>query len=325
MEQGAWIGGSARAAGGSRHYKLWLPSTVRTEQPSPLLVLLHGCTHDAEAMAEISGMNAVAEANRFLVVYPEQSMLANLLKCWNWFDPKHQERDSGEPSIVAGIVEQVCSARNVDRDRIYVAGVSAGGAMAVIMGATYPDIFSGIAVCAGAEFKAATGITGGFAVMKEGGPDPVAQGQAAFEAMRPGLARKARNRMPVIVFHGTADTRVHPINADQITTQWSTTNARLAAHPQDAGFTVSEKIEDRQVPGGHAYRKHVYVDDSGILVMEKWIVHGMGHAWSGCPKPHKYGDTKGPKASDELWRFFCETAQNSAGTSLPNDLGKAAD
>ena len=229
--------------GGSRHYKLWLPSTVRTEQPSPLLVLLHGCTHDAEAMAEISGMNAVAEANRFLVVYPEQSMLANLLKCWNWSDPKHQERDSGEPSVVAGIVEQVCSARNVDRDRIYVAGVSAGGAMAVIMGATYPDIFSGIAVCAGAEFKAATGITGGFAVMKEGGPDPVAQGQAAFKAMRPGLARKARNRMPVIVFHGTADTRVHPINADQITTQWSTTNARLAAHPQDAGFALSEKID----------------------------------------------------------------------------------
>src|ERR1700757_1626172 len=101
MEQGAWISGRARAAGGSRHYKLWFPSTVRKEQASPLLVLLHGCTHDAEAMAEISGMSEVSEANRFLVVYPEQSMMANLLKCWNWFDPKHQERDSGEPSIVA--------------------------------------------------------------------------------------------------------------------------------------------------------------------------------------------------------------------------------
>ena len=131
--------------------------------------------------------------------------------------------------------------------------------------------------------------------------------------------------MPVIVFHGTADTRVHPINADQIITQWSTTNARLAAAQQDAGFNLSEKIEDRQIPDGHSYRKHVYVDDSGNLVMEKWTVHGMGHAWSGCPKPHKYGDAKGPNASDELWRFFCETSQNSTVTSSPHDLGKAAD
>jgi len=149
MAKHAWIAASARTAGGSRNYKLWVPPTLEPGKPSPLLVLLHGCTHDADDMAEISGMNELAEANRFLVVYPEQSFLANLLKCWNWFDPKHQSRNAGEPSILAGIVAQVCSLHNVDSNRIYVAGVSAGGAMAVIAAATYPDLFAGLAVCAG--------------------------------------------------------------------------------------------------------------------------------------------------------------------------------
>ena len=115
-------------------------------------MMLHGCTHDAEDMAQISGMNEVAEVNQFLVVYPEQSRLANLMKCWNWFDPKHQARDAGEPSILAATVDKVRSTHNVDADRVYVVGVSAGGAMASILGATYPDLFAAIAVFAGAEF-----------------------------------------------------------------------------------------------------------------------------------------------------------------------------
>jgi len=307
MAKRAWITGSARTAGGSRNYKLWVPPTVEPGKPSPLLMLLHGCTHDADDMAEISGMNEIAEANRFLVVYPEQSFLANLLKCWNWFDPKHQSRDAGEPSILAAIIAQVCSLHNVDSDRIYVAGVSAGGAMAVIAAATYPDLFAGLAVSAGGEFKAATTVSGGLAVMQHGGPDPVQQGQAAFETMKDGLTRKTRRRMPVIVFHGTADDRVNPVNADQIIIQWGKTNACLAAEHGDSEFALSEKVDAAEVPDGHAYHKHVYTDQSGALLMEKWIVQGMGHAWSGSPQPYKHGDPRGPKASAEIWRFFCET------------------
>ncbi len=322
MVKQGWIIGSARAAGGSRNYKLWVPKTLETGKASPLLMLLHGCTHDAEDMAEISHMNEVADANQFLVVYPEQARLANLLKCWNWFDPKHQSRAAGEPSILAAVVEQVRSLYDIDSDRIYIAGVSAGGAMAVILGATYPDLFAGIAVASGGEFKAATNVASGLAIMKHGGPDPVQQGQAAFEAMKIGLVRKARRRMPVIVFHGTADTRVFPINADQIIVQWSKTNACLAAEQGESGFALSEEVIAGEVPGGYVFRRHMYFDQTGGLLMEKWMVEGLGHAWSGTLTPHKYGDPKGPNASEEIWRFFREAGSSARTSTGPSRLSQ---
>jgi poly(hydroxyalkanoate) depolymerase family esterase len=304
MQNQGWTSGRAHAAGSSRNYKLWTPGSVDRAQPAPLLMLLHGCTHNAEAMAEISGMNEVAEANRFFVLYPEQRRRANLMKCWNWFNPRHQSRDAGEPAILAAMVEQVCSERNVDRDRIYVAGISAGGAMAVIAAANYPDIFSGVGVCCGAEFKAATTISAGLAVMKNGGPDPAHQGESAFQAMKKGLDRKRVLRMPVIVFQGTADTRVNPVNAGQIIAQWNKTNSRLADANAENGFALSERSIAGQVLGGHAYTRSVYTDQIGRPLMEKWMVEGLGHAWSGSAKAHAYGDPKGPNASAEIWRFF---------------------
>ena len=132
MPEGKWIAGTASAAGGSRKFKLWTPANTGSGRAWPLVMLLHGCTHDAEHMAEISGMNEVAAANGFLVVYPEQSAVANLLKCWNWFHPNHQAREAGEPSILAAVVDQVRATHNIDPDRVYLAGVSAGGAMASI-------------------------------------------------------------------------------------------------------------------------------------------------------------------------------------------------
>lgn len=316
MTKQQWIIGSARAAGGARNYKLWVPASLNQDEPVPLLVVLHGCTHNADDMAEISGINHVAETNRFLVVYPEQSFLSNMMKCWNWFDPKHQSRDAGEPSILAAIVEQVRSIRPVDADRTYVAGVSAGGAMAVIAAATYPDLFAGLAVSAGGEFKAATSVLEGLKIMKQGGPDPAQQGRAAFDAMKPGLERKTRRRMPVIVFHGTADDRVAPLNAEQIIAQWSTTNACLAAHNGEKDFAVFENSIDGQVPGGRSYRRRDYHDQTGALLMESWLVEGMGHAWSGSPIEHTYGDPKGPNASEEIWRFFATTT-NSRSMAPP--------
>jgi poly(hydroxyalkanoate) depolymerase family esterase len=315
-----WIRGSARAASGSRTYKLWVPSTLEPGKASPLVMLLHGCTLDAQATAEISGMSAVADANRFLVVYPEQSRRANLMKCWNWFHPKHQTRDQGEPAILAAIIEQICSRFKVDSERIYVAGVSAGGAMAVIAGATYPDLFAGIAVCAGCEFRAATSVTTGLAVMKHGGPNPLQQGQVAFEAMRPGLAGKRKRRMPLIAFHGTADTRVNPVNTEQIIAQWSATNACLAAQQGETDFALSERTVAGQVPAGYAYTRTIYLDQAGHLLLERWMINGLGHAWPGSPQPHKYGDPKGPAAAKEIWRFFNEARSNLQVPSVPAEL-----
>jgi len=320
---GKWTVGTARAVGGSRNFKLWAPGTLDKGHASPLVMLLHGCTHDAENMAEISGMNEIAEANQFLVVYPEQSRMANLMKCWRWFHPKHQARDAGEPSILAAVVEQVRSSRNVDSDRIYVAGVSAGGAMASILAATYPDIFAAVAIFAGVEFKAATSVSEGFAAMKHGGPDPVRQGQLAFEAMRSGLARKNRRRMPVIVFHGAADTRVNPVNADQAIAQWDKTNAYLAALQGGNGFVLTERAIDGRAldnaPDGYSYRRHIYTEADGRLLMEKWLIQGLGHAWSGSPAPSRHGDPRGPNASTEIWRFFCEAGSITTPSSTSAD------
>jgi len=318
MAHEGWISGSAYAAGGSRDYKLWVPATLEKGTASPLVMMLHGCTHDAGDTAEISGLNEVAEANRFLVVYPEQSRLANLLKCWNWFDPKHQARDAGEPSILAAVVAKVCSTYSVDLDRVYVVGVSAGGAMASILAATYPDLFASLAVFAGAEFKAATSVSTGLAAMAQGGPDPLQQGQLAFEAMCSGLARRNRRRMPVIVFHGLADTRVSPINAEQAIAQWGKTNSCLAAEHSENGFALTEKVIGGEVPGGYAYRKHIYAETDGRLLMEKWLIDGLGHAWSGSPKVSKYGDPNGPHASAEIWRFFCQAGSRSTPSSSPD-------
>ena len=306
MDKQGWVTGTAEAAGSSRDYKLWIPAGLPKDKRAPLLMLLHGCTHSAEEMAEISGMNEVAHQNHFLVVYPEQSRLANLLKCWNWFDPRHQARETGEPAILAAVVEQVCSEHAIDRERVYVAGISAGGAMAVLAAATYPELFAGVGVAAGAEFQAAKSVAEGLSVMRQGGPDPLEQGQAAFAAMKSGLELKARTRMPVIVFHGTEDQSVNQVNAEQVIVQWGETNRRLAEANGETGFAISERMIPGTVPGGYGYQRHVYTDPAGRVLMEKWMVEGLGHAWSGTNEEHKYCDPKGPKAGEEIWRFLCE-------------------
>src|ERR1700692_1167866 len=219
--------GSSSSASGSRKYRLWVPPTHDKREPSPLVMMLHGCGQRAQDLAEICGMNAIADRDTFLVVYPEQTTEANPRRCWNWFDPKHQAREAGEPSILAAVIEQVVSSNNIDRDRVYVAGLSAGAALAVVMGATYPDLFMAIGVVAGLEFAAATTAVAGLGAITRGGPETNHQGLLAFPVMSVGLREKPKRRMPVIVFQGAADPYLNPVNADQLLTQWARTNDYL--------------------------------------------------------------------------------------------------
>lgn len=278
-------------------------------------MMLHGCTQNVEDLAAISGMNAVADREGFLVVYPEQSRRANFLKCWNWFEAHHQARGAGEPAILAGIVKEIQNSYNIDADRIFVVGVSAGGAMAVVMGATYPDLFSAIGVFAGVEFKAATSRASAFGLLRHGGPDPVRQGRLAFEAMSAGLRERPKARMPVIVFQGSNDHRVPRGAADQVIAQWTETNACMASSGKQADPLV-EQVTEGSVTNGYSFTKRTYSDPYGLL-MEKWMVDGLGHAWSGSPRPSRYGDPKGPKASEEIWRFFRESTAGSISGSQP--------
>lgn len=272
-------------------------------------MMLHGCTQKPEDLATISGMNEIADRNNFLVVYPEQTTEANPLRCWNWFDPKHQTRESGEPALLAAVVKEVLASNSINAKRIYVAGISAGAAMAVVMGVTYPDLFNGIGVCAGLEFKAAASVETGLAAMKQGGPDPKQQGLIAFGAIAENLRGKSKRRMPVIVFQGDADPYVNPLNAEQVIAQWTKTNDYLDdGKDNDTVKRQPASTTEGSVPGGHQFTKSIYNDRDGRLLMEKWMVKGLSHAWSGSPIAGAFADPKGPNASEEMWRFFTETS-----------------
>ena len=266
---------------GSRAYKLYVPSGYN-EQPLPLLVMLHGCTQSPDDFAAGTRMNDLAEEETFLVAYPAQAQSANVSKCWNWFSPADQQRDQGEPSLLAGITRQVMRDFRVQPGRVYIAGLSAGGAAAAIMGATYPDLYAAIGVHSGLACGAASDIPSAFAAMRQGRSDL---------ARAPGRVGRA---VPTIVFHGDRDTTVNPVNGDQVIAQ-SKATADLRTTVTTGG-----------APGGIRYTCTVQTDENGRSVLEQWVLHGAGHAWSGGSTAGSYTEPRGPDASREMMRFFLQ-------------------
>jgi poly(hydroxyalkanoate) depolymerase family esterase len=272
---GAFSDASYTNDAGTRDYKLYVPSTYRSE-PVPLIVMLHGCTQDPDDFATGTQMNLLAEELACLVVYPAQSQQANPSRCWNWFNEVDQQRDQGEPSIIAGITRHIIATHAVDAGQVYVAGLSAGGAMATIMGTLYPDLYAAVGVHSGLPFAAADDLPSALAAMK-----------GEFKRRHtPGHA------MPIIVFHGDQDKTVHPAAADELIAQ--------GALPVAKGTVV----EPGRVPDGHAYTRTLHQRDDGNVHAEHWIVHGGGHAWFGGNARGSYTDGRGPDASREMLRFF---------------------
>lgn len=292
---GQFISGSYTNQAGTRAYKLYVPSGY-TGRALPVVVMLHGCTQTPDDFANGTRMNVLAERDGFLVVYPAQAAPANQSKCWNWFKGSDQHRGQGEPSIIAGITRQVVSAYQGDARRVYVAGLSAGGAMATIMGVTYPDLYAAIGVHSGLAYGVAQDLPSAFAAMKHGGkPDapPRAGGSPT-----PGTRARI---VPTIVFHGDQDRTVHPSNGDQVLRQWATTHGGSDTAP---AAQLRARVNRGQVPGGHAYTRSIYHDAGGEVVLERWLVHGAGHAWAGGSPHGSFTDPKGPDASEEMARFF---------------------
>jgi poly(hydroxyalkanoate) depolymerase family esterase len=282
LPEGAqFVTGSFSSEAGTRGYKLYIPSTCRGEAV-PLVVMLHGCTQSPDDFAAGTRMNALAEEHGVLVAYPGQTPSANAQKCWNWFSPGDQQRDLGEPALIAGITRQVMRDHAVDPRRVYVAGLSAGGAAAAIMGAAYPDLYAAIGVHSGLACGAARDIPSAFAAMRQGAATPHrAEGEGG-------------RIVPTIVFHADRDGTVNPRNGDQVIAQ-----ARAAAA---AGLQA--RTEQGQVPGGHAYSRTLHTDAGDRTLLEQWVIHGGGHAWSGGSPAGSYTDPRGPDASREMLRFF---------------------
>ena len=304
---GLWVIAPAAEAGtfsqesyGGRTYWLYVPTGYQSGTELPLVMMLHGCTQSGDGFATSTGMNALADQELFLVAYPQQTNAANSSRCWNWFETSHQSRGSGEPALLAGTVGDVAASYSVDSERVFVAGFSAGAAMAVILGATYPDIFTAIGVHSGLEYKAATSSSSAFTAMFSGGPAAGPKGTAAYNAM----GSHARV-VPVIVFHGTSDFTVVTVNGDLVLSQWAQTND-LASDGSDNNNIddVAELLEGGQVSGGRSYTRTVYEDGAGHEIMEKYLVDGMGHNWSGGVLGGTYTDPDGPEASQIMVDFF---------------------
>ena len=277
---------------GERQYWLYVPASYNASKPAALIVMLHGCTQDGPDAARGTRLNEWAERDGFIVAYPQQSAAIQVQKCWSWFNPQHQSRGAGEPSIIAGITREVISKYNVDTSRVFIAGVSAGAAMAGLVAAAYPEMYAAAALHSGPEFRAASNVGEALQVMKKGGPDPMQQGLLAYQAMN-----QRAQIMPVILFQGAKDAVVMPVNGEQATRQWQTTND----HADDGNQNNSLKIESGRGEGFSFTRAS---QKNGRVIIEYFLIDALGHAWSGGSSAGTYTDPKTLDATAEMIRFF---------------------
>ena len=278
-------------------YRLYLPGGADAETlakaPVPLVVLLHGCQQDAADFAQGTAMNELAEQEKCIVLYPEQLSKANSLRCWNWFETAHQERQSGEPGMIAALTRQMIEHHNADPARVYIAGLSAGGAMAALVAGLYPELFAAVGVHSGIPTGAASNVMSAFSAMRRG-------------ARRTTLAQESDGMMPTIVFHGSADKTVHPDNGAQIVDA-----ALVAWDASGLALKKSQRTEDgvADTDGATGSRSSVrttYSAADGKSYIEHWAVGSGPHAWSGGSATGSFTDPQGPDASQAMLEFFLQ-------------------
>jgi len=273
-----------RSAGASRAYRLYLPAG-HTKQPNGLVVMLHGCNQDPDDFARGTHMNVLAEKHGLAIVYPAQTGQDNPASCWNWFKPGNQSRGTGEPALLASLTRKLMRDHGLDRGRVFVAGLSAGGAMAAILADVYPDVFSAAGIHSGLARGSARNMLSALSAMRDGGCTEV-----SAPSRLPQVTPARR-----IVFQGDNDTTVHPSNA-----------AIIVASAMGEGATAA-KITRRTVRGRGYSRSH-FTGPDGAVQVELWMLEGAGHAWSGGRAAGSYTDRRGPDASAQMLRFFLETS-----------------
>lgn len=300
---GEFSGGSYTSSAGRRDYKLFAPHRYHG-QALPLVVMLHGCTQDPDDFAAGTRMNQVADEKDCFVLYPQQSKAANPSLCWNWFNALDQERGHGEPSLIADMTREVIKTYGIDTRQVFVAGMSAGGAMAVILAATYPDVFSAIGVHSGLPYQAAQNLLTALSAMRRGAKD------YALKNLKPVRA---------IVFHGSKDRKVHPRNGEQIILQ--------LLGPSPASTAGKRLTLQTGTKNGRSFERKVFRNPAGSTLAEQWLVRGTGHAWSGGSVEGSHAEPAGPDASREMLRFFLrapDPVETSREAGAPNSILRRA-
>jgi poly(hydroxyalkanoate) depolymerase family esterase len=274
-------------------YFLYVPTTVSGRNRVPLLVMLHGCNQDARSFASGTRMNALADEQRFIVLYPQQSVRANPLRCWNWFTARTLD-GAGEAAAIVALVRNVARRYPVDRSRVYVAGMSAGGAMTATLAFCYGAIFAACAIVSGVMYRAAHSAHAAAEVMR-GGARLSPESTAAEAARR--VSRRL-SYVPALVMHGGHDTVVHPRNAEQIVTQFRKFAELVGSPPQRLGGPVEEQISG----DGRSHRQRDYTRNDQV-VLRSILIEGLGHAWSGGDDREAFNDPQPPDASRLIWDF----------------------
>ena len=343
---GEFTEGSHTQASLTRRYKLYAPpgSGGGTGKGLPLVVMLHGCTQNPDDFAAGTGMNALAREQGFCVLYPAQSADANPQRCWNWFKHNHQSRGRGEAALLASMTLSIMQQNGIDSRRVYIAGLSAGGAMAAIVAAAYPEIYAAVGVHSGLAVGAASNVSEALAAMRSGAKGEKGAGLGGTRGHVGGGMSRATSGLkgdrpagpdcavptiavPAIIFHGDQDATVHPRNGEQVSEQ------AIAAVQGASGQSATQRMEQGVASGGRRFTRTVHQRNNDIdrdvdrdlncdtnrdvdrdldhntrsaTVAEHWLVHGAGHAWSGGDAKGSYTDPKGPDASREMLRFFFE-------------------
>ena len=296
---------------GTRTYKVYVPASY-DGTPAPLLVELHGCGSNADEESRWSRFNEFAEAHGLLVAYPEQDPNANGGRCWNWFQAEHQARDAGEPTLIAGITRAVMEGWNVDPRRVYLGGISAGGAMSDVMAVTYPDLYAAAMIYAGCEYKGGPTCLG-----STGALSGDQSGAESIAAMGP----RART-VPAIVIQGEADPLVPPANAELVVGQFLAIADTVDDGTNDGSVSrTPAQSTSGQVPGGHAYSVDIYRDASGCKLVERWLVEDMGHMWSQgksadppTTRDAAFIDPLGPDVTTATLEFLLSHPMPASGT-----------
>jgi poly(hydroxyalkanoate) depolymerase family esterase len=293
QQAGEFVEHRFTADAGELRYKLFVPHGLADPAP-PLVVMLHGCTQSPDDFARGTRMNVLAQEYGYVVAYPAQSKRRNATQCWNWFRSADQKRGRGEPALISGLVRHLVNVHGLDARRVYAAGLSAGGAMAAVLAAAYPDVYAAIGVHSGLPVGAAHDLPSAFAAMSR-------RSAHVATSASPSNARA----VPAIVFHGDCDTTVDPCNGGAVVSQIAAGDGGAAP----ARTPLHEIRENGCVTGGRSYTRTVYRDGAGTVVAEQWLVHGGGHAWFGGDASGSYTDPSGPDASAQMLRFFSECAR----------------